>query len=80
MAQCFVVDLMPFDLQLANQLLDLNQVPGYNGVLQNRENKGMRLVADSRPRSTPSLPKHRNRGEIMGCIALVQFAAPILRR
>lgn len=36
MAQCFVVDLMPFDPQLANQLPDLNQVPGYNGVVQNR--------------------------------------------
>ena len=36
MAQRFVSDLMSFGPRLANQLPDLNQVPGYNGVVQNR--------------------------------------------
>ena len=36
-AQGFVIDLTPVGPQLANDLADLNHVPGDNGVVQNRQ-------------------------------------------
>lgn len=36
MAERFVINLMPFGPQLANQLPDLNHVPGNDGVVENR--------------------------------------------
>jgi hypothetical protein len=61
-AQGFVTNLVSVSPQLADNLADLNHVPGNDGVVQNRQTiECVYLVAKFASSQTPSFSKHRNR-------------------
>ena len=47
MAQCFVIDLLTAGSELANDLADLEHIPGNDGIVQDRQTtECMHLVAE----------------------------------
>ena len=80
MAQGFVINLMPVGPQLANNLADVNHVPGDDGVVQNRKTtECMNLVAKFAAPQHAFFAKTQKPGEIVDASPLFS-SRPILRR